>query len=82
MGEADEAMVGMMLTWAEPQEKWAPAPNAPKPVGRIAYSMSADQQLRGVPIREGDLWHLSTEEPCPKSKITEVLALFGTCIAS
>ena len=31
-------------------------------MGRLAYSMSADQPLRGVPIREGDLWHLSTEE--------------------
>lgn len=41
------------------EEKWTPAPKA---AGRIAYSMSADQQLRGVPIREGDLWHLSTEE--------------------
>ncbi|CAK9096382.1 unnamed protein product [Durusdinium trenchii] len=37
-------------------------PKLPPPMGRLAYSMSADQPLRGVPIREGDLWHLSTEE--------------------
>ena len=30
--------------------------------GRLSYSLLADQPLRGVPIREGDLWHLSTEE--------------------
>ena len=30
--------------------------------GRLSYSLLADQPLRGTPIREGDLWHLSTEE--------------------
>eukprot|EP00439_Symbiodinium_sp_Y106_P058197 s3300_g8.t1 len=30
--------------------------------GRLSYSLLADQPLRGAPIREGDLWHLSTEE--------------------
>jgi len=43
------------------EEKFARVPVRGGP-GRIAYSMSADQQLRGIPIREGDLWHLSTEE--------------------
>lgn len=30
--------------------------------GRWLYSILADQPLRGKPIREGELWHLSSEE--------------------
>ena len=37
------------------QESFAPCK------GRRAFSMSPDQPLRGAPIREGQLWHLSTE---------------------
>ncbi|CAK9096028.1 unnamed protein product [Durusdinium trenchii] len=44
-------------------------PKLPPPMGRLAYSMSADQPLRGVPIREGDLWHLSTEEKVDQVRV-------------
>lgn len=59
----DSWLVGQVTHWnsVEVQEKFARVPLRCGP-GRIAYSMSADQQLRGIPIREGDLWHLSTED--------------------
>ncbi|CAK0904001.1 unnamed protein product, partial [Prorocentrum cordatum] len=34
----------------------------PPVTGRLRYSISADQTLRGTPIREGELWYLSAEE--------------------
>jgi len=34
----------------------------PQVAGRISYSITADQPLRGAPIREGELWWLSTED--------------------
>jgi len=38
-------------------------PFRPPPVaGLLAYSVAVDQPLRGVPIREGELWYLSAEE--------------------
>eukprot|EP00931_Biecheleriopsis_adriatica_P119297 TRINITY_DN94536_c0_g1_i1.p1 TRINITY_DN94536_c0_g1~~TRINITY_DN94536_c0_g1_i1.p1 ORF type:complete len:461 (+),score=82.49 TRINITY_DN94536_c0_g1_i1:118-1500(+) len=49
----------------------------PEVVGRLCYSMLADQQLRGVPIREGELWHLSTEEKV--DPIHFVLHVNGFC---
>jgi len=39
----------------------APPPKQ-KAADRLAYSVTTDQQLRGVPIREGTLWLLSAEE--------------------
>lgn len=47
---------------AEVLEEDDKKPKYPQVTGRLCYSMLADQQLRGVPIREGELWHLSTEE--------------------
>jgi len=35
---------------------------APQIAGRLSYSVLPDQTLRGVPIREGELWYLSAEE--------------------
>jgi len=35
---------------------------APQVAGRLSYSISADQPLRGTPIREGEIWWLSTED--------------------
>jgi len=35
---------------------------APKPRGFLTYSSAPDQPLLGVPIREGDVWHLSTQD--------------------
>mmetsp|Transcript_21535 Transcript_21535/g.73822 ORF Transcript_21535/g.73822 Transcript_21535/m.73822 type:complete len:500 (-) Transcript_21535:109-1608(-) len=34
----------------------------PKFTGRLSYSIYPDQQLRGQPMREGELWFLSTED--------------------
>mmetsp|Transcript_42176 Transcript_42176/g.76435 ORF Transcript_42176/g.76435 Transcript_42176/m.76435 type:complete len:408 (+) Transcript_42176:162-1385(+) len=34
----------------------------PQLLGRLSYSISVDQPLRGVPIREGELWYLSAQE--------------------
>lgn len=34
----------------------------PQVTGRLAYSITADQPLRGAPLRQGDLWWLSTED--------------------
>lgn len=34
----------------------------PKVVGFLSYSVAVDQPLRGVPIREGELWYLSSED--------------------
>lgn len=34
----------------------------PQVTGLLSYSVAVDQPLRGVPIREGDLWYLSAEE--------------------
>lgn len=36
--------------------------NTPKVVGLLTYSVAVDQPLRGVPIREGELWYLSADE--------------------
>ena len=45
-------------------------------VGRLAFSMSAEQPLRGVAIREGDLWHLSTE--APGNRLVELIGSWGS----
>lgn len=34
----------------------------PAITGLLSYSVAVDQPLRGVPIREGELWYLSAEE--------------------
>mmetsp|Transcript_49256 Transcript_49256/g.86707 ORF Transcript_49256/g.86707 Transcript_49256/m.86707 type:complete len:424 (+) Transcript_49256:88-1359(+) len=34
----------------------------PQITGLLSYSVAVDQPLRGVPIREGELWYLSAEE--------------------
>jgi len=34
----------------------------PQITGLLSYSVAVDQPLRGVPIREGQLWYLSAEE--------------------
>mmetsp|Transcript_67322 Transcript_67322/g.173340 ORF Transcript_67322/g.173340 Transcript_67322/m.173340 type:complete len:357 (-) Transcript_67322:115-1185(-) len=42
----------------------------PEDMGLLSYDVLADQPLRGVPIREGELWYLSAEEsidPVPLS---------------
>lgn len=46
-------------------------PFHPPPVvaGRMAYSVLADQPLRGAPIREGELWYLSAEEKVEPVKV-------------
>mmetsp|Transcript_15124 Transcript_15124/g.33372 ORF Transcript_15124/g.33372 Transcript_15124/m.33372 type:complete len:410 (-) Transcript_15124:67-1296(-) len=36
--------------------------NAPRVAGHTSYSTSVAQPLRGVPIREGQLWYLSAED--------------------
>lgn len=38
--------------------------------GRLAYSVVADQPLRGAPIREGELWYLSAEEKVEPVKVS------------
>mmetsp|Transcript_1710 Transcript_1710/g.3762 ORF Transcript_1710/g.3762 Transcript_1710/m.3762 type:complete len:500 (-) Transcript_1710:212-1711(-) len=44
-------------------EEAPPPPPCPPPLdGYLSYSASTDQPLRGVPIREGNLWLLSAEE--------------------
>jgi len=40
----------------------ADEPRQPKIVGCLSYAITIDQPLRGAPIREGELWHLSTED--------------------
>lgn len=44
-----------------PQELRVPA-YAPKVRGFYSYSSAPDQPLLGVPIREGDVWHLSAQD--------------------
>lgn len=44
-----------------PQELQVPA-YAPKVRGFMTYSTAPDQPLLGVPIREGDVWHLSAQD--------------------
>ncbi|CAJ1395475.1 unnamed protein product [Effrenium voratum] len=44
----------------------------PPVTGMLSYSADMEQPLRGKPIREGDLWHLSTEEAVQRVR----LALF------
>lgn len=44
------------------QQQQAPLYVAPKVRGFPTYSSAPDQPLFGVPIREGGLWHLSTQD--------------------
>jgi hypothetical protein len=39
---------------------------APKAAGFISYTTAHDQPLRGIPIREGDLWFLTADGDCEK----------------
>jgi len=53
-------------TWATPDldldEIDGPPFQLPQIMGRLSYSIYPDQQLRGQPMREGELWFLSTED--------------------
>jgi len=53
-------------TWATPDldldEVDGPPFQLPQITGRLSYSIYPDQQLRGQPMREGELWFLSTED--------------------
>eukprot|EP00397_Hematodinium_sp_SG-2012_P062428 GEMP01084322.1.p1 GENE.GEMP01084322.1~~GEMP01084322.1.p1 ORF type:complete len:151 (+),score=21.63 GEMP01084322.1:154-606(+) len=38
-------------------------PFTPSPImGKVSYSISSNQPLRGVPIREGHLWYVAAED--------------------
>jgi hypothetical protein len=52
--------IGQMLD--EQREALVPPPLAPKVRGFPTYSSAPDQPLLGVPIRDGGLWHLSTQD--------------------
>jgi len=65
---------------ADVREEVDPKSNIPQVSGRLCYSMLADQPLRGVPIREGELWHLSAEDKI--DHIHFVLHVNGFCFAA
>ena len=42
----------------------------PEVMGMLSYSTEMDQPLRGKPIREGELWQLSTEEAIQRVRLS------------
>lgn len=63
LGSNKERTVDGPLEMGQAGEAQEPAVETlPLVTGRLRYSISADQTLRGTPIREGELWYLSAEE--------------------
>merc|ERR1712217_600833 len=49
--------------------------------GFLTYSSAPDQPLLGVPVREGDLWHLSTQDRFEPVKFSLYVNGFAFCTA-
>jgi len=47
-----------------------PGEEMPEVMGMLSYSTEMDQPLRGKPIREGELWQLSTEEAIQRVRLS------------
>lgn len=65
-GTGEREPIDATTTWAtqdvETDEFDEPLFLLPQFSGRLSYSMYPDQPLRGQPMREGELWFLSTED--------------------